>query len=245
MTSNRSAAQVSAADTKARARSILSTRSAFQSCSAELIDEIMKNTVVVRLARGDIVYRQGEKGDSMMVVVSGSLKVTKLTAEGKELVLGFVRPGALIGEIAALDGKERTANVTSLEATEAVTIYRRDLLPILRKNADAMFALLDGLCDRLRTTNDLLESYTMESSARVAACLVRLAGTHGQAAKDGVEIDLKLTQRDLGSHLGLTRETISRTLGDFRDEGLISLAGQTIVVHNREDLALIAEGSPD
>ncbi len=245
MTSTRSGEQSAGSDTRARARSILATRSAFQSCSAELIDEIMKNAVVIKLARGDIVYRQGEKGDSLMVVVSGSLKVTKLTAEGKELVLGFVRPGALIGEIAALDGKERTANVTSLQATEAVTIYRRDLLPILRKNSDAMFALLDGLCDRLRTTNDLLESYTMESSARVAACLVRLAGTHGQTSKDGVEIDLKLTQRDLGSHLGLTRETVSRTLGDFRDEGLISLAGQTIVVHNCEELALIAEGSPD
>ena len=240
MTSNKTASGT--LDSRERARLILQNESAFNACSAAVVAEIMRHARVIKLNKGEVMYRQGEPGDSMMVVVSGSLKVTNVTAEGKEVVLGFLKPGALTGEIAALDGRERTASVIALEAVEAVAIYRRDLLPLLRSNPDAMFALLEGLCGRLRSTNLLLESHTMEAGARIAACLLRLADEHGQSASKGTVIDLKLTQRDLGSHLGLTRETVSRTLGTFRDEGLIDLAGASILLKNPDRLAEIAEG---
>jgi CRP-like cAMP-binding protein len=187
--------------------------------------------------------RQGDPGDSLMVVLSGTLKVTNVTAEAKDVVLGFLKAGALIGEIAALDGRHRTASVVALEPTEAVTIYRRDLIPILRQSPESMFALLEGLCGRLRATNALIESYSLETDARVATCLVRLVEEHGLKAPGGRTIDLKLTQRDLGSHLGLTRETVSRTLSDFRDQGLVEMRGTSIVVLDEEGLRAIADGA--
>ena len=232
-------------DARERARRVLQQESAFLKCGANVIDEIMRHARVIRLARGDVLYRQGEPGDSMVVVVTGSLKVTKVTAEGKDIVLGFLKPGALTGEIAALDGLERTASVIALEPVEAVAIYRRDLLPILRGSPDALFGLLDGLCGRLRATNKLVEGHTMEADARVADCLVRLAAEHGSVQAKGTVIDLKLTQRDLGSHLGLTRETVSRTLSAFRDEGIIEIDGTQIRITDKERLAEIAEGSSD
>ena len=234
-----------AADARDRARRVLKESSAFAACSPAVIDEIMQHAVVVKLPRGDALYRQGEQGDSMMVLLTGSLKVTSITAEGRELVLGFLKPGSLIGEIAALDGRERTANVVAMEAVEAVAIYRRNLLPILRANADAMFALLAGLCGRLRATNALLESQTLEAGARVADGLLRLANEHGQKSAKGTLIDLKLTQRDLGGHLGLTRETVSRTLGDFREAGLIEIVGTAILILDGDGLRGVAEGSGD
>jgi CRP-like cAMP-binding protein len=239
MTSSKSGAE----DGRERARRILETESAFAACGAGLIGEIIRHARPIRLAKGDTMYRQGEPGDSMMIVVAGSLKVTNVTSEGKEVVLGFLRPGALTGEIAVLDGKARTASVVALEPVEAVAIYRRDLIPLLRANPDAMFALLEGLCGRLRSTNLLVESQTLEAEARVAACLVRLGQEHGQDAEGGTLIDLKITQRDLGSHLGLTRETVSRTLSAFRDEGLVELSGTTILLKDSARLAEIAEGS--
>lgn len=234
-----------AGDGRARARRILAGDSAFKACTPATIDEIMRHARVINLERGDVMYRQGDPGDSMMVVVSGSLKVTNVTPEGKEVVLNFLKPGALTGEIAALDGRERTASVVALEPVVAVAIYRRDLLPILRGDPDAMLGVLGEVCGRLRSTIRLVESHTMEAGARVAACLVRLGAEHGQASDRGTVIDLKLTQRDLGSHLGLTRETVSRTLGAFRDEGLIEISGTSIVLLEADRLDEIGEGSPD
>ena len=108
-----------------------------------------------------------------------------------------------------------------------------------------MFALLEGLCGRLRQTNALFESQTLEAGARVADCLLRLAREHGQTTAKGTIIDLKLTQRDLGGHLGLTRETVSRSFGDLREAGLIEIAGTSIVILDALGLQAVAEGSGD
>ena len=240
---NASGAGAGTADARDRARRVLAGSSAFQACMPAVIDEIMQHAVLVKLPRGDAMYRQGEEGDSMMVVLSGSLKITNVTADGKEVVLGFLKSGALIGEIAAIDGRERAANVIAMEPVEAVAIYRRDILPILRANPDAMFALLEGLCGRLRATNALFESQTLEAGARVADGLLRLANEHGQKTARGTIIDLKLTQRDLGGHLGLTRETVSRSLGDLREAQMVEISGTSILILDAEGLRGVAESS--
>ncbi len=191
------------------------------------------------------MYRQGEPGDNLTVVLSGSLKVVNVTAEAKEVVIAFLAAGALIGEIAVLDGHPRTASVVAMEAVEAVALYRRDLMPILRANPDALLALLEATCARLRTTIALVESYGLETEARVAACLLRLAGEHGRETGSETTIEMKLNQRDLGSHLGLARETISRTLSDFRSSGLIELRGALIVILDFDGLTTLAAGVAD
>lgn len=218
------------------ARRVLETASAFAGCAREVIDAILRPAVAVAFARGDVVYRRGEAGSSLMVVVAGSLKVSNVTAEGRDVVLGFVRAGGLIGEVAALDGRERTATVVALEPTEALIIHRRDLMAVLEARPQAALAVMTGLCARLRETNRLLESLSLDAMARVADCLLRLAGQHGVPSKEGLAIDLKLTQRDLGGHLGLTRETVSRTLSELRQAGAIELAGAAIVILDREAL---------
>lgn len=232
-----------AAEARSRARTVLKRASAFSACPDGVIDDILRRAHVQRFGKGETVCRQGEPGDSLMIVLSGSLKVTNVTAEARDVVLGFMKPGALLGEIAALDGRERTASVVTLEAVEVVTIYRRDLMPILRQNPDSMLALLEGLCGRLRSTINLVESYALETEARVASCLVRLLDEYGSKAAGGRTIDLKLTQRDLGSHLGLTRETVSRTLGEFREQGLLEIRGTAIVILDADGLRAVAEGA--
>ena len=234
----------SGADPRQRARSILKSSSAFAGCPDSVIDELMARAVVTKFGRGDTMYRQGGAGDSLAVVLSGSLKATNDTAEGKEVVMGFLKSGALIGEIALLDGGDRSANVVALEAVEAVFIYRRDLVQILRRNPDALFTLIEGLCARLRQTITLVESYSLETSARVAAALLRLAAEHGQTVKGTTTINLKLNQSDLGGHLGLARETVSRTFGDLRDSGIIQMRGSLIVILDKDRLADLADGSP-
>ena len=228
-------------DARTRAKQLLKASSILARCPDGILDDIVRRGSIVRHAKGDTIYGQGSSGDSLIVLLGGSLKIINVTGDAREVILGFAKPGALIGEIAVLDGGPRSANVVALEPTEAFIIYRRDLMPILRASAEAMFALVEGLCAMIRSTNTLLESHAMHTSARGAANLIQLASQHGRQTTNGVIIDLKITQRDLGNYLGLTRETVSRMLGEFREAGLVELKGNSIVILDADGLKEVAE----
>jgi CRP-like cAMP-binding protein len=229
------------ADAKTRAKEVLKQRSILSRCPDGILEDIVRRGSIVRHAKGETIYSQGSPGDSLIVLLAGSVKITNVTADAREVVLGFVKPGALIGEIAVLDGSPRSADVVALEATESFIVYRRDLMPVLRSSVEAMFALVDGLCAMIRSTNALVESYAMHTSARGAACLTQLAAQHGRETAGGVMIDLKITQRDLGNYLGLTRETVSRMLSEFKEAGLVELKGNSIVILDADGLQEVAE----
>lgn len=234
--------KLSLADAKTRAKELLKAKSILSRCPDAILDDIVRRGSVVRHTKGQTIYSQGSPGDSLIVLLAGSLKIMNTTADAREVVLGFAKPGALIGEIAVLDGSPRSADVVALEATESFIVYRRDLMPILRSSGEAMFALVDGLCAMIRSTNALVESYAMHTTARGAACLTQLAAQHGRETPEGgVAIDLKITQRDLGNYLGLTRETVSRMLSEFREEGLLELKGNSIVILDAVGLQDVAE----
>ena len=229
-------------DSKTRAKELLKAGSVLSRCPSDILDDIVRRGSIVRHSKGETIYSQGAPGDSLIVLLTGSLKIVNFTSDAREVVLGFAKPGALIGEIAVLDGSPRSADVIALEATESFVVYRRDLMPILRSSGDAMFALVEGLCATIRSTNTLVESYAMNTTARGAACLTQLAARHGrEISSGGVMIDLKVTQRDLGNYLGLTRETVSRMLGEFREAGLVALKGNQIVILDANGLQDIAE----
>lgn len=223
-------------------RSMLKTSSCFSTCPDTVIDSIMERVSSVRLAKGDPLYRQGEPGESLTVVLEGRLKVVKTTADAKEVVLAFLGAGDIIGEMAVLDGNPRSASVIAMEPVDAVIIYRRDLVQVLKRDPDALMGLMTAICRRLRTTISLIESYSLQTEARVAAALLRLAQSHGRKSGKETVIEMKITQSDLGSHLGLTRETVSRTLGDLREMGLVKLRGQHIVIIDAEGLEMLSGG---
>jgi CRP/FNR family transcriptional regulator, cyclic AMP receptor protein len=227
------------------ARQMLKTRSCFSTCPDDVIDSIMDRASSIKLTKGNVLYRQGEPGESLMVVLEGRLKVVKTTADAKEVVLAFLGAGDIIGEMAVLDGHPRSAGVVAMEPVEGVNIYRRDLIHILKRHPDALLGLLAAVCRRLRTTISLIETYSLQTESRVAAALFRLAQSHGRTSGKELIIEARVTQSDLGNHLGLTRETVSRTLGDLRSMGLLKLQGQKIVIVDVDGLKLLAGGHAD
>jgi CRP/FNR family transcriptional regulator, cyclic AMP receptor protein len=162
-------------DIRRQARKILTEKSAFACCPVDVIDAILSRSLVVTLQRNEMAFRQGDYGDHMLVVISGALKVTRGTADGGIVELGYIKRGALIGEIAMFDGGARTADVTALELTKAVAIFRNDLKPIMQAHPDAMFGVLQAFCSRLRRTNSLAANYALGASDREA-----LGGQHIQ-----------------------------------------------------------------
>ncbi len=192
-------------------------------------------------APGEVVCRRGDVGDSVFVVLSGSLKVKNTTHDGRDVGLNFLGIGDVAGEIAVLDGGERTADMIALEETEVFVIQRRDIVPMLTNHPQAMLAIVEALCDKLRNATSIIEDSTHEMLGRVARGLMRLARQHGRRRKDRTRINLKLSQAELGSYLGLSRANVSRQLTELKASGAIEIDGAYIVIVDEGLLTKAAE----
>jgi CRP-like cAMP-binding protein len=205
------------------------------------LDTLIRRGHVKTYARGDVVCRRHDPGDSLMLVLAGRLKITNINVDGKEVVLNFLGAGDLNGEIAVLDGKERTANAIAIEDTEAFVIHARDLLPIITAHPQVMLEIARILCEKLRAASAIIEDNTLEMRGRVAKGLLRLAEQLGRTSKEGIRLDLVVSQSELGSYLGLSRANVSRQLGQLKDVRVLKIKGTQIVITDEKGLAEIAE----
>jgi CRP-like cAMP-binding protein len=217
-------------------RNILKSRSVLGCLPDEALGSLVSRARYVRFARGDTVYRRGDDGDSMMVILTGRVKISNITDDAREVVLNFLGPGDLSGEIAALDGKSRSADVTALEPTQAAVFYRRDMLAVLESHPKALLAIIAELAGRLRRTSAMVEHGLLQMPGKAARGLLRLAEQHGRETAAGTHLDIKVSQKDLGNYLGLSRENTSRELGRLREAGLIRTEGGGIVIVDRDGL---------
>lgn len=224
-----------------RMRDVLKAKSVLAALPDAVLDDLVRRARQVRFAKGAAIYQRGDEGDSLMVIVSGRVKIANVSADAREVVLNFLGPGDLAGELAVLDGKPRSADAVALEATEALVIFRRDLIPVLEQSPKAMLGVIAALAGKLRAMTAAVEHAGLQMTARAANALLRLADQHGQKVADGVLIDIKLSQRDLGSFAGLSRENMNRQLSELKEQGLIRLDGAQIVIIDRNGLAACAE----
>ena len=222
-------------------RAILERGSVLAGLPDDALESIVKKGRSTRYAKGAAIYQRGDAGDSLMILLSGRVKITNVTADAREVALNFLGPGDLAGELAALDGGPRSANASALEATEALVIWRRDLLPVLEAHPKAMLEIIAALAAKVRSMSAALEQSGLQMAAKAAGALLRLAEQHGKVAPAGVVIDLGLSQRDLGNYAGLSRENMNRQLAALKDEGLIRVDAGEIVILDREALERTAE----
>lgn len=183
-----------------------------------------------KYAQDEVICRRGDEGDSVLVVLSGSLKIKNTTHDGRDVGLNFLGVGDVAGEIALLDGGERTADIIALEETEVFVIHRRDVMPKLTLYPEAMLAIVEVLCDKLRAATAMIEDSTHHMNGRVARGLMRLAQQHGRRRENRTRINLKLSQAELGSYLGLSRANVSRQLSELKARGAIEINGAYIVI---------------
>ena len=226
-----------------RIRAILKTKSVLGGLADDVLDDLARRARLARYVKGEVLYRRGDQADNLMVILSGRVKISNITDDAREVVLNFLGEGDLNGELAALDGKSRSADATALEATEVAILYRRDFIPVLERNPKALLDIVAALAEKLRMTSAMVEHSLLQMSGKAANGLLRLANQHGRKIDDGVLVDLKISQRDLGSYIGLSRENTSRELGRLKDEGLIRVEGTQIVILDMEGLQTWAEAN--
>lgn len=222
-------------------RAVLKARSVLAALPDAALDDLLRRARPVRYAKAATIYQRGDPGDSLMILLAGRVKIANVTADAREVALNFLGPGDLNGELAALDGKPRSADAIALEATEALVIWRRDLIPVLEQHPRAMLGVIEALAGKVRVMSAAVEHAGLQMTAKAASALLRLATLHGRQVADGTLIDIKLSQRDLGSYAGLSRENMNRQLAELRDRGLLRLDGALVTILDREGLEACAE----
>lgn len=187
---------------------------------------------------GEVIFRIGSPGDIMMAVVTGTVRIVATSPQGKEIVLGDLKAGEVFGEIALLDGGERSADAVALTKCELLALERRDLMAALQRNPEACLRLLEVVCKRLRETDErITEIAFFELPVRLAKVLLRTAAAPGAAAR-AANPKVALSQRELGNMIGGTRESVNRCLRDWQRRGIIRLAKGWIIL---EDTAALTE----
>jgi CRP/FNR family transcriptional regulator, cyclic AMP receptor protein len=226
-----------------RVRPFLKNNTFFGGLPDNALDLLIRRGHIKRYSRGEVIYRRHDPGDSLMLILAGRVKITNVNANGKEVVLAFSAPGDLNGEIAVLGGNERTANVIAVEHSEAFVVYARDLLPILRAHPQVMLEIIQILCEKLRVASAIIEDNTLEMRTRTAKGLLRLAQQFGRTSKNGIGLDLVVSQSELGKYLSLSRANVSRQLGRLREANVIKLQGTQLVIIDEKGLSEIAEAA--
>jgi CRP/FNR family cyclic AMP-dependent transcriptional regulator len=218
-------------------RQIFERHFLFGKLSRDEIDTLLHYARVERYPAGQEIYAKGSPGQSMMAVLRGTAKITSVSAEGKEIVLNIIDPGEIHGEIAMLDGGERSADAVAMTDCELLVLNRRDFMPILEHRADICMILLRILCQRLRQTSEQVEDVLFRHlESRIAKALLHLAESAGLHGVPGSPIELHVSQRELGNIAGGSRESVNKHLQIWHKAGLITLGKGSIVIH---DLAAI------
>jgi CRP-like cAMP-binding protein len=222
------------------ARRILGECALFRGLPAHERDALLSRAHLRKFAAGDTIFLMGSPGDSMMALLSGSIRISVPSPDGKEIVLAILQPGEIFGEIALLDGKERSADAKAItEASCLVVLNRRDVMSFLDRHPSAWAALVNVLCERLRRTDEqFAEVALMQVPIRLAKALLRLTAPRS-GAKSAFQV--KLPQRELGSMVGATRESVNKCLGDWEQRGIVHMEDATIKITDRKALEELAE----
>jgi CRP/FNR family transcriptional regulator, cyclic AMP receptor protein len=181
--------------------------------------------------KGQPILRAGAAGDDVVVVLEGRVKLVAFGADRREVVLAMRGPGELIGEMAALGGQRRTATAIAVDDVDVGTLHAHELRAFLGEHPDVALVVIRMLVHRLSEADrDRIDLATQDSVGRVAKRLLELAAGHGTSVEAGTRIELSLTQDELASWTGATRETVSRALRLMRRLGWIATNQRTITV---------------
>jgi CRP/FNR family transcriptional regulator, cyclic AMP receptor protein len=191
-----------------------------------------------RFRRGEVIFHLGDPGDALFVVSTGAVKIALPSEGGEEAIIATLRPGDFFGELALLDGAPRSATATALEPTETLVLPREPFRALVDSEPAIRDALLVALARELRRlTVHVEELHFLDIAGRLAARLAHLAIEHGRPGSDGsLRLDAPLTQTDLASMVGCTRQSVNKLLGLFVGDGLVALERDAIVVLDLDGL---------
>ena len=195
-----------------------------------------------RFRRNEVIFHQGDPGDSLHIVAAGAVKIVLPSAEGEEAIIATLREGDFFGELSLLDGAPRSATAAALEPSETLVLPRTAFKQLVTDDAGLRDALHEGLARELRRlTAHVEELHFLDLAGRLAMRLTRLARDAVPGAQTDVGLDWPYTQSDLAAMIGGTRQSVNRLLSELVDDGLLRIEPDKIVITDVNALARRAE----
>jgi CRP/FNR family transcriptional regulator, cyclic AMP receptor protein len=210
----------------------------FRGLVADQRDALVSRARMRQFGADEPIFLMGSPGTSMMAVLSGNVRISIPSHEGREIVLAMLQPGEVFGEIAVLDGKERTADAHATTACTLAVLDRRDVLEFLERNPNVWPRVVEVLCDRLRATNRQMAEVAMQQlPVRLAKALLRM--TYVETLSRPTD-RIQVSQRELGNIVGAARESVNKCLNEWQRSGWVRIERTSIAISDRAILEQVA-----
>jgi len=191
----------------------------------------------VKISKGGILFKEGDEGEHVYVIVDGKLKLGTSSGDGRENLLSILGPGEMFGELSLFDPGPRTSTATAVTDAKLLSLSHEKLIPWLRGNPEVSLHLLARLAQRLRRTNEAVGDLVFSDvPGRVAKALMDLGARFGKQSDEGLFVHHDLTQEELAQLVGASRETVNKALADFAGRGWLKLDGRAVLITDVERL---------
>src|SRR3954454_5434584 len=223
--------------------SILRKHPIFADLEPDAFDQLCRYARHATLKRGSTLFSKGDAGNSLYAVISGTVKMSISSPDGRNAILNIVGPGEIFGEIALLDGQARSTDAIANSTCELFVIDRREFIPFVKAQPALAMKFIELLCERLRSTSDQVEQIILQNlPGRLASALLRLSEKHSSEPQGRT---IAITQQEISEMVGMTRESINKQLRAWAARDWVRLEHGAIVVLNAEALRELAEAGPD
>ena len=191
--------------------------------------------------KGEVIFHQEDPADRMHIIVEGRIRISITSDDGREKDLAVLQRGDCFGEMALLDGSNRSATATAVDPTQTLALYREDFMEFLKEHPEVVAQTTSLLTSRLRSVNQMLGDLAfLDVPTRLAKQLLELAEAYsGKTGQDG-PIEIPMGQDELARLVGASRETISRALNSYRRLGIVSTSHRRITITDRVALERMA-----
>ena len=205
--------------------------SIFSNLSEPEIQKLENLFTLRNYPKGSMIILEEEYGDVVFIIKTGTIKVTRVNDEGREVILSLMGEYDIVGEMSIIDGESRSANVLAQEPCELYAIRSEDFLNILKNNFEVSFALMNELASRIRKSDQYIEALSLsDAEHRIGVSILNLAEELGVIRQGKVSINNLPFQQDIANMSGTSRETVSRILKLFEDKNMLTKVGHKLVI---------------
>ena len=211
---------------------LLARTEVFNELEERELNEVAQVSVPRSWQRGEVLFREGDEGDTCYLIRSGAVLLTREHQDGRVVALAELRAGGMFGELAMFRGETRSATAEAIEPTEAIALLAPDMQRLIRGNPDIATKLLAALAERVsRTTERLLQQSFQTVAGRVAGALLAQASARQAEGAPERDVLIRATQAEIAGLAGTSRESASRFLAALEREGVVSLGRGKVTVH--------------
>ncbi len=211
--------------------------SIFSALGSSELKEISPYLIPASFKKRDVIFSEGDPSEWLYIVTEGKVKITKLSQEGKEIILEVIHPADFFGGLAVIRGFPYPANAIAMEDTKLLKISRSNLMRVLDRFPNLMYCMAQQVGERMRESHETLKNIALERvEARIASLLLKLSDKTGKKIDEGIAIDMKLTKQDIAEMVGTTVETSIRTMSKLKKTGIVAEKDGRILIRNLDKL---------